>query len=115
MPGRDGTGPQGMGPMTGWGAGYCAGNRAGNGNLGGRGWQCGGGRGQRNGFASGGRGWRNMFYATGQPGWRRSGWVDNPAPEKEVQDLKAQAAVLEDELKQVNQRLAEVENADKAE
>ena len=26
MPGGDGTGPAGMGPMTGWGAGYCAGN-----------------------------------------------------------------------------------------
>ena len=26
MPRGDGTGPTGMGPMTGWGAGYCAGN-----------------------------------------------------------------------------------------
>lgn len=26
MPGGDGTGPMGMGPMTGRGAGYCAGN-----------------------------------------------------------------------------------------
>jgi hypothetical protein len=24
MPGFDGTGPMGMGPMTGWGRGYCA-------------------------------------------------------------------------------------------
>jgi hypothetical protein len=30
MPFGDGTGPQGMGPMTGWGAGYCTGyNRPG--------------------------------------------------------------------------------------
>jgi hypothetical protein len=28
MPRGDGTGPAGMGPMTGWGAGYCAGNNA---------------------------------------------------------------------------------------
>ncbi len=28
MPGRDGTGPQGQGPLTGRGAGYCAGNGA---------------------------------------------------------------------------------------
>ncbi|MGD9118829.1 MAG: DUF5320 domain-containing protein [Dehalococcoidia bacterium] len=26
MPFGDGTGPRGMGPMTGWGAGYCAGS-----------------------------------------------------------------------------------------
>lgn len=28
MPRGDGTGPMGRGPRTGWGAGYCAGNRA---------------------------------------------------------------------------------------
>ncbi|MDY0064437.1 MAG: DUF5320 domain-containing protein [Bacilli bacterium] len=28
MPRRDGTGPAGMGPMTGWGMGRCQGNRA---------------------------------------------------------------------------------------
>lgn len=32
MPGRDGTGPLGKGPMTGWGAGFCgAGRRVGGG------------------------------------------------------------------------------------
>lgn len=104
MPGRDRTGPQGTGPITGWGAGYCGGNQAGPGNFDGRGWQCRGG----------GRGRRNMFYATSQPGWRRVAWDDNPAPEQEAQDLKSRAAALEDELKLVAQRLAEVENSDKA-
>ena len=104
MPGRDRTGPQGTGPMTGWGAGYCGGNQADvAGNFGGRGWQCRGG----------GWGRRNMFYATGRPGWRRTGWDYNPDPEQAAQDLKAQAAALEGELKLVNQRLAEVEKIDK--
>ena len=68
MPGGDRTGPMGMGPMTGRGAGYCAGyptpgfiNR-----WAGRGFG-GGGRGR-------GRGWRNWFYATGVPGWQRAAW-----------------------------------------
>ncbi len=72
MPGRDGTGPWGKGPMTGRGAGFCGtgvarGNRrfaggpaAGNGMGPGPGRGCGGGR-----------GWRNMYYATGEPGWSR--------------------------------------------
>ena len=67
MPGGDGTGPGGMGPMTGRAAGYCAGYPVpGYMNpIGGRGYW-GWGRG-------GGRGWRNQFYATGLPGWQRAG------------------------------------------
>src|SRR5690554_2441714 len=64
MPFGDGTGPMGYGPMTGRGAGYCAGYSV-PGYMnpwGGRGvgWGRGGGR---------GRGWRNRYYATGAPGW----------------------------------------------
>lgn len=76
MPRGNGRGPQGMGPMTGRGAGVCAGfgtpgygNRAGGGFGFGGGFGCGRGGG-RGGF---GRGYRNMFYATGQPGWARFG------------------------------------------
>ncbi len=65
MPRGDGTGPMGMGPMTGRGAGYCTGfvspeftNRG-----------VGSGRG-----LGGGRGFRNMFYRTGMPGWTRNGY-----------------------------------------
>ena len=64
MPGFDGTGPRGMGPMTGGGRGFCA-NPGGAGRplVGGRtffGW-------------GGGRGWRNQYYATGLPRWQRWG------------------------------------------
>lgn len=94
--------------MTGWGTGYCGGNRTGAGKFSGRGWQCGTGWGSPR--SGGGRGWRNMFYATGQPGWRRAGWDVAPTSEQEAQSLKDKAAALENELKQVNQRLAEVED-----
>jgi len=67
MPGGDGTGPGGLGPMTGRAAGYCAGYPVPgymNPIPGGGGW----GRG----FRGGGRGRRNWFYATGMPGWARA-------------------------------------------
>ena len=60
MPRGDGTGPMGMGPMTGRGMGYCAGVAA-PGYAG-----CGFGRGR-------GRGCRNKYYMTGMPGWERNG------------------------------------------
>ena len=64
MPRGDMTGPVGLGPMTGRGAGYCAGyNTPGYMNpYFGRGY-FGGGR---------GRGWRNWYRATGLPGWYRA-------------------------------------------
>jgi len=65
MPWGDGTGPMGLGPMTGRGAGYCAGYPVPgylNPWVPGRGWW---GRGR-------GRGWG--FWATGLPGWARWGW-----------------------------------------
>ena len=75
MPGGDGTGPAGLGPMTGRAAGFCAGYSvpgymnpiAGRGYFGwGRGsYGRGAGRG-------GGRGRRNWYYATGLPGWARA-------------------------------------------
>ncbi len=72
MPGGDGTGPGGMGPMTGRAAGYCAGYSVpgfmnpipGQGSWG---WGRGGGWGRR-----------NLFYATGLPGWQRAA-VGSPA------------------------------------
>ena len=69
MPRGDGTGPMGMGSMTGRGAGWCAGfGMPGYANpIPGRGFGMGFGRGR--GFfggRGGGRGWRNMYYATPQ-------------------------------------------------
>ena len=67
MPGGDGTGPGGMGPMTGRAAGYCAGYPIPGfmNPIGGRGhW----------GWGRGGGGWgrRNWFYATGLTGSQRA-------------------------------------------
>ena len=95
MPGGDGTGPMGQGPMTGWGAGFCGGfGRAGNPNRGyGRGY----GR---------GLGWRNRFCRRIFPGW---GFGRNvPAPltdQDELNLLKEQAEQLQQDLQQVKQRM----------
>ena len=63
MPFGDGTGPRGLGPVTGRGAGFCAGYAApGCANV----WP-------RWAFGGGGRGWRNRYYATGLTGWQRAG------------------------------------------
>ena len=70
MPFGDGTGPAGLGPMTGRAAGYCAGYPVPGfmNPIPGRGF----GRGFGGGWGRG-RGWRNMYYATGLPGWARAG------------------------------------------
>jgi len=124
MPGGDGTGPGGMGPMTGRAAGYCAGYSVpGYMNpIGGRGyWGWGRGRG-------GGWGRRNWFYATGLTGWQRAGlgWPAYGAPsgystpyaapfgpavtkEQQLDALKGQAKYFEDALEGVRKRIAEIE------
>ncbi|HOF40036.1 MAG TPA: DUF5320 domain-containing protein [Candidatus Hydrogenedentes bacterium] len=126
MPGGDGMGPMGMGPMTGRAAGFCAGyavpgymnvapGRGGWGGGRGAGW--GGGRG-------GGRGWRNRFFATGQPGWQRAAWgypayggMPYAAPgtpamprENEIEMLKSQAGYFEEALAGIRQRLEELQS-----
>jgi len=102
MPGGNGMGPMGMGSMTGRGSGKCAGTSRK--DFAGR-KQGGGGNG------SGGRGWRNMFYATGLPGWLRSG-ADVPAgkapssaPDKK--ELETRAEALQAELDAIKKRLGE--------
>jgi hypothetical protein len=123
MPRGDRTGPMGFGPMTGRGAGYCAGsgapgfmNPAGRGGFYGRG---------------GGRGWRNWFYATGLPGWVRASsglpaWGTGPYPyappvapemtgDAEVAALKTHAAQLEQTLHSLQQRIQKLEGGPKSE
>ena len=110
MPGGDRTGPMGMGPRTGRGAGYC-------GEAGAPGFisrMCGVFLGQ--GRGRGGRGWRNMFHATGLPGWMRSGTggvapAEVPASEAERQSLQDQVETLQSQLDEVKRRLAQSEAA----
>jgi hypothetical protein len=108
MPGGDRTGPMGMGPRTGWGAGFCAGyGVAGFANPGyWRGVPFG---------ARGGRGWRNRFFATGVPGWQWFArypiyggspfYAQSGAPQDELDALKGQAQYLENCLKKLHARM----------
>jgi hypothetical protein len=113
MPGFDGSGPAGGGPMTGGGRGYC--------NAGvsygiGRSWS-------RRSVGSGygrGRGYRHMFWETGLPRWARR-QPDRPGPyrepsysrEDEVRMLKAEAEALEDDLTAIERRMGELESGKK--
>jgi hypothetical protein len=124
MPFGDGTGPQGYGPMTGRGAGYCAGYSVpGYMNpIMGRGF---GGRG-RGWFGRGrGRGHRNWFYATGLPGWSRAGYWGPAnygpaaypyAPDMTAKDemnmLKEEAELLQNQLKDIQKRISTLEKTE---
>jgi hypothetical protein len=118
MPGGDRTGPAGAGPMTGRGLGYCSGNTApgyayGRGGFGGG---YGGGFRRAPGTGGRGRGRMNMFYATGLPGYARYGYGVAPAAvtaADEAEVLRNQAAVLEQELQLVKERLGVLEKETK--
>jgi len=117
MPFGDRTGPLGLGPRTGRGAGYCSGFAApGFMNRGGGFGFFGGGRG------GGGRGWRNWFYATGLTGWQRAGFwpwcwpaYAGATQEQEVAALKGLAERLEGALGSIRKRVEELETKAKAE
>ncbi len=139
MPYGDRTGPAGAGPMTGRRAGYCAGfDRPGSMNPGqgfgygmGRGGGYGMGRGG-GGFGGHGRGWRNQYYATGLPGWARSGQYFGQGPypspyfgpgpypppyaaeiprEEELKTLRSQSKILENDLSELKKRITELEGS----
>ena len=121
MPRGDGTGPAGMGPMTGRAAGYCAGYSVpGYMNpVGGRGYW-GGGRGFRGGGFGRGRGfgWAGAGY--GYPAWGgavASPYVPYPAPaaptaapEQELAGLKQEAEYFENALGEIKKRMEELES-----
>ena len=133
MPGGDGTGPAGMGPMTGRAAGFCAGYpvpgfmNPGPGGFGGRGFGWGRGRGGR----GRGFGWGRARWSGGAPAY---GAAYAPAyaygapyaapyvygapfavpyaqsgPQQEMDALKGQAEYFEDALEGIRKRLAELE------
>ncbi len=101
MPGGNGMGPMGIGPMTGGGRGFCtrsAGASRGVGRVGG--WGC--------------RGRWNQFYATGLSGWQKVYPVQTGISEKEESELlKEQAAYLSGELEVVRSRLTELQQTEK--
>ena len=122
MPGGDGMGPAGMGPMTGRAVGRCAGYPGpGSMNLIPGSGFCGRGRG-------GGRGRRNWFYATGLTGWQRAA-MGQPAfamsppyaascagsftpplmsKDQEVALLKQQAESMANALDEIKKRVEEL-------
>ena len=115
MPGGDGTGPMGMGPMTGRGAGYCAGypvpgymNPLPGGGA--RGW----GRGRGWGLGRWAAPWAYGAPAYGAPAYgapayaaQPLGWPQ-PTSEQETEMLKQQAQLLQSQLDAVQKRLDEL-------
>jgi len=115
MPAGDGTGPMGMGPMTGRALGYCAGlPEPGYMNL-----MPGRGMGRGRGYGRGrGRGWGRGYYGAGLAGWGREATVPYvntpqpyapPTPEQQAGALKAQATELERALQAIKTRIDELE------
>ena len=88
MPRGDGTGPNGMGPKTGRGVGYCSGF-------------------EMPGFANYGRG----GFGRGMGGGRGFRWMSMPYEQTYDQKavLKNQEAIFETQLKQVKERLKDLE------
>lgn len=112
MPLGDRTGPAGLGPMTGRGAGYCAGYSTpgyanpvpGRGGGYGRGWGRGFGRGW-------GLGWRRGYPYDANYGYADpySAYPERISPEQEASMLAEQSKALEKELEAVKKRIKELE------
>ncbi len=119
MPGFNGTGPMGGGPMTGGGRGFCnpvnSGYRSqafGNGTgFGfGRGFGRGMGFGRGNGYGNGmgiARGFGRGF------GWNRASFYGSYSPnaDEELNILKVQAQAAQNSLDAINRRISEIEES----
>ena len=109
MPRGDGTGPRGMGPMTGRAAGYCAGYSApGYANpISGRG----------RGFGYGRQAWVGYGPAWGYPYGDGLDYANPGAseftPQQEAEMLKREAKAMQNEINSINQRISELESAAK--
>ena len=115
MPRGNKTGPDGMGSMTGRGAGFCSGSGmpgyqnqyGGRGQGLGRGNRFAGGMGYGHAYGPGAGYGRGMARGYG-PGWDR-GYAYGPTvsatPEAEKQQLQREAEYVEEELKAIRKRL----------
>ncbi len=122
MPRGDGTGPAGMGPMTGRAAGFCADYPVpGYANpVGGRsywGWGRGRGGGRGRGFGCG-FGWARagFSYPAWGPAVAHYPFYPAPvaptvAPEQELASLKEQAQYFQEAFDEINKRIEELEKA----
>lgn len=122
MPFGDRTGPQGLGPRTGRGAGYCSGfGMPGSMNPvpGGAGIGFGRGRGMGRQSFGGGRGWRHSYWATGLPGWARAGYGSPGSypygtgftADEEMDFLRDQAGFLKKQLNEIESRISTLEKS----
>lgn len=119
MPFGDGTGPQGFGPGTGRGTGYCAGfGMPGSMNPVPIGAGFGFGRGRAMGcqWFGGGRGGRNWYRATGLPRWARAGYGYSSSPSFTAKDetnfLREEAEFLRKQLEDIQNRISTLEKAE---
>jgi hypothetical protein len=106
MPGFDGTGPRGQGPMTGGGQGYCMTPKH---NFQSRPW----------GFRGFGRGWKNRYFAKGIPGgfWGRGFREIEPdiSAKDKVEMLQDEANYYEREPKNIREEIDRLQKSDSEE
>ena len=125
MPRGDRTGPEGLGPATGRGLGFCRGHATpGSSKVGSRGLARGRGQGISRGLARGFRGRRGLGLRIAPPRppierpksarraprrtQREGTYYGEYTEEDEIEDLKAYADQLEEELELVEERLEEL-------
>ena len=120
MPGFDGTGPRGVGPMTGGGRGFCAvpGYGLMPGYGAGYGWSARGGRGRglgrgmRRGMGRGMAYPYAPFIVAGPPYLLHPYGTAGFGPEQELDMLKGQADMLKQQMEQISNRINELKKSD---
>lgn len=111
MPGFDGSGPMGAGPMTGGARGYCNPPAAGYGRPIGYGRGMGYSRGYGRGYGRGYNFGRGFGRGVG-PGYYGYVPIYGQGPIDELTALKQQADDIKNTLDAINSRIAELQNAD---
>jgi hypothetical protein len=108
MPGGDGSGPRGEGPLTGRAMGRCAGyDQGGHATAPGRG----GGVSFFGRRCGGGRGFRNMYYETGLPYWRRfpvNGEQASMPETSDTENLRRQVEFVAETIERIARRVEQL-------